>query len=91
MSASAAKVSRKEQNSNHDGADETSGKDRHGGLLRLTTAIFTTLSSSLRVCLAPFNPQTDIRSLVFINYLIIFFKSSDFKGLASNANFSRRW
>lgn len=26
MSASAAKVSRKEQNSNHDGADETSGK-----------------------------------------------------------------
>lgn len=28
MSAQPAKVSKKEQNSNHDGADETSGKKR---------------------------------------------------------------
>lgn len=47
MSASAAKVSKKELNSNHDGADETSGKG-NGGLL--FTAIFTFFSSI--ICIA---------------------------------------
>lgn len=69
MSASAAKVSRKEQNSNHDGADETSGKDRHGGLLRLTIAIFNTLLISLCACLVRLNPRGVIRkpNLFFLN------------------------
>lgn len=47
MSASAAKVSKKELNSNHDGADETSGKG-NGGLL--FTAIFTFFSNI--ICIA---------------------------------------
>lgn len=47
MSASAAKVSKKELNSNHDGADETSGKG-NGGLL--LTAIFTFFSNI--ICIA---------------------------------------
>lgn len=47
MSASAAKSSKKELNSNHDGADETSGKG-NGGLL--FTAIFTFLSNNYSRC-----------------------------------------
>lgn len=51
MSASAAKVSKKELNSNHDGADETSGKG-NGGLL--FTAIFTFFSNNVLLCLKCF-------------------------------------